>query len=165
MKTAIVVTDSIAIGRRRLGALIVGVAVASAAVTGVAVASVRDAVSDRGQPATTPGALADRWAAQRNEFLEGIEAASPGELAGAFGNEFRAPSLAERWQARRVDFVNGVAAASREVIIAARLAYLPPYLITPALQHLETAIAARLEYLPPYLITPALQRLEAGVRR
>src|SRR5262245_62971732 len=103
MNTAIVTPGKLVIGRRSLGGLIVGIAAASAVAGGLITATAIDRDS----------ATSSRPEWQSDEHVTGVLAASPEELAAAFGNVPFDPDAA-----RSDAFVAGVLAASREELAA-----------------------------------------------
>jgi hypothetical protein len=91
MNTTLNVSNPVVIGRRRLCTLIAGVAITSAAVSASFVAGLPEAGSNPAKPTVELGDLAARTAAQRDHYIAGIAAATPTELAAAFGNVPLAP--------------------------------------------------------------------------
>jgi hypothetical protein len=110
MNTTIAAPGQLVIGRRRLGGLIVGVAVTSASLSGVVVGI----ASTDGAPHSD--AARDRSASQpqHTEFVEWAQQASPEELAGAFNYTSYAVPLADAWRARSAEFVEWADRASPE---------------------------------------------------
>lgn len=99
MNTALV-PQTITIGRRRFGGLLTALAAGSAVVGGAIAAVAVDVTGDRAE--TTPAVEFSP-----TEHVQGVQAASPQELAATYGNVPFGPSLSETYTA-------GVLAASPE---------------------------------------------------